>query len=122
MLCLKHCEEKVERHRKDRPSGFRMVCRSCDNERSRRCSRNPAAKRAWDQRNKDKRYAHHAVERAIRGGDLEKSPCAECGATNVQAHHADYSKPLDVIWLCPPCHGSLHRMERLSKNNDGPLV
>ena len=24
------------------------------------------------------------------------------------AHHEDYSKPYDVVWLCPPCHRNLH--------------
>ena len=41
-------------------------------------------------------------------GRIVKQPC-RCGAENVQAHHPDYSKPLDVVWLCPGCHGMEHR-------------
>lgn len=39
-----------------------------------------------------------------RRGHLTPEPCADCGAPDVQMHHEDYDRPLDVIWLCPPCH------------------
>lgn len=28
------------------------------------------------------------------------------------AHHEDYSKPLDIMWLCRSCHGQVHRFKR----------
>ena len=43
----------------------------------------------------------------LRRGKLEKSPC-KCGNINVEAHHEDYSKPLEVIWLCRECHLEHH--------------
>ena len=49
-----------------------------------------------------------AVSNAIRNGKLIKQPCEKCGDIKVQAHHEDYSKPLDVAWLCRKCHLSLH--------------
>lgn len=58
----------------------------------------------------DKVRARKLVYEAIRRGELERQPCEECGATEgVQAHHEDYSRPLDVTWLCGECHRDLHR-------------
>lgn len=37
-------------------------------------------------------------------------PCSVCGATRGEAHHDDYSKPLDVVWLCRTHHWARHRM------------
>ena len=56
------------------------------------------------------RKAHIIVGNAIRDGKLKPEPCTRCGfAIGVQAHHEDYSKPLDVMWLCTKCHGARHR-------------
>jgi hypothetical protein len=58
----------------------------------------------------DKRRARNIVDSAIRDGKLKAKPCERCGfALGVQAHHEDYSKPLDVVWLCTKCHGARHR-------------
>jgi predicted DNA-binding protein YlxM (UPF0122 family) len=59
---------------------------------------------------------HDIVEKAILYGRLERKPCQECGAngtfadgrSEVQAHHDDYSKPLEVRWLCQKCHHRWH--------------
>jgi len=49
---------------------------------------------------------------AIRSGKLIKEPCEICGtAENIQSHHEDYSKPLDVKWLCRKHHRELHDNE-----------
>jgi ribosomal protein S27AE len=60
----------------------------------------------------EKRAARVAVGNAIRDGRLFKEPCGKCGSEKAQAHHDDYSKPLEVRWLCPRCHGLEHRKER----------
>ncbi len=55
--------------------------------------------------------AWRAVERAKRNGQLVAGPCAVCGETSrTQAHHDDYSRPLDVTWLCQQCHSDEHRL------------
>ena len=53
--------------------------------------------------------ANQAVGRAIKEGKLIPEPCKICGATeNIVAHHEDYSKRLDVVWLCKSHHNQLH--------------
>jgi Mg2+ and Co2+ transporter CorA len=41
---------------------------------------------------------------------LVPQPCERCGsAENIEAHHEDYSKILEVTWLCRACHLERHR-------------
>ena len=49
--------------------------------------------------------ANHAIER----GELVRQPCEVCGAVPTDGHHDDYSKPLEVRWLCHEHHGAEHR-------------
>lgn len=49
-----------------------------------------------------------AVRRAIKSGKIVRGPCQECGASEAQAHHEDYSKPFEIKWLCQKCHSKLH--------------
>lgn len=52
--------------------------------------------------------AREKVRAAIRAHRLTRQPCERCGSANVFAHHEDYSRPLDVRWLCRPCHRAEH--------------
>ena len=53
--------------------------------------------------------AHNAVSRAIANGKLTRMPCQMCGSEDhVHAHHDDYYKPLEVMWLCPQHHAARH--------------
>jgi len=52
--------------------------------------------------------AHDAVYLALRSGRLQKSPCQICWDPKSEAHHEDYSKPLEVIWLCRSDHQRIH--------------
>lgn len=51
-------------------------------------------------RHPDRAKANTAVSNAVRDGRLVRQPCAVCGAPKSEAHHPDYSKPLEVEWLC----------------------
>ena len=57
----------------------------------------------------EKYKARGAVANALRSGRLKKQPCEICGDENVHGHHDDYSKPLDVRWLCPVHHREAHK-------------
>jgi hypothetical protein len=63
----------------------------------------------WIKRNPLKRAAQVMVNNAVRDGRLLKTPCEACGsASHIQAHHEDYSNPLEVNWLCRSCHVQVH--------------
>lgn len=64
---------------------------------------------AWRKADKRRTAAHNAVIRAIRSGKLVRQPCERCGETKSLAHHEDYDKKLDVVWLCQPCHKQRHK-------------
>lgn len=58
--------------------------------------------------NEVKYLAHNKVNNAVRDGRLIKQPCEACGDKNVHGHHDDYTKPLEVRWLCPAHHHQWH--------------
>jgi hypothetical protein len=70
---------------------------------------------AWLARNPVAKYpekvaARNAVNSAVRAGTLVKPTfCENCWQDlPLEGHHPDYSKPLDVIWLCRQCHVDQH--------------
>lgn len=72
--------------------------------------RSNAAKKAYSFRNPKVRSAQVAVGNAVRDGKLTKPSYCECcrEALFVEAHHCDYNKPLEVMWLCDRCHKDWH--------------
>lgn len=65
--------------------------------------------RAYRARNREKSQAQNRLNYAIRKGRMSRLPCEACGTEErVHAHHEDYSKPLDVHWLCYVCHKKAH--------------
>lgn len=106
------------------PRSFQILCKRCNNEYSNeRLYKLPATKRReiWlkQSRKSKKRYpeksnARKLVREAIRKKELERLPCEECSETETQAHHDDYSKPLQVRWLCHKHHRAVHYPELYS--------
>lgn len=81
-----------------------------------------ARRRAYRQKNRDvinasrrslKTRTRKNTLHAIKVGKIKRLPCQRCGAGNSQAHHKDYSKPLDIVWLCAPCHAAHHARLRV---------
>ena len=66
-----------------------------------------AQSKIWAKNNPEKRKAHWILWYAIKKGEITKGTiCQKCSKSNTQinAHHYDYSKPLEVIWVCRQCH------------------
>lgn len=65
----------------------------------------------WRNKNPIKTKAHRLVFVEVRAGRMKKKPCGVCGNIKVEAHHQDYTKPLEVLWLCRKHHAEQHRKE-----------
>jgi hypothetical protein len=71
---------------------------------------------------KEKDRVRKMVSRAIKSGKIKKADnCEHCGLEvprdkphELQAHHEDYSRPLEVEWLCYGCHSLRDRMRQLT--------
>ena len=61
--------------------------------------------------------ARSIVANCIKRGELTRpSHCQGCGdKCKPHGHHEDYSKPLDLVWLCHPCHMFIHKMYNFRK-------
>ncbi len=57
---------------------------------------------------KKKNSARAYANTYLRRGKLKPEPCFVCSDPVAEMHHEDYEKPLDVLWLCRPCHLSCH--------------
>jgi hypothetical protein len=71
----------------------------------------------------DKIRATKLVQLAIGRGELTPQPCEVCDDVKTDAHHTDYSKPLDVRWLCRQHHTEEHARLRkqVASSGENPL-
>jgi hypothetical protein len=65
------------------------------------------------------RRARQAVANALRSGRLVKQLCEVCKVVETESHHDDYTKPLEVRWLCKSHHVEADRIRR--KKESGGL-
>lgn len=112
---------------RDKRSGYKSHCKECCDavrdpvkhaqKQARYAQRHPdrIAKRAVIKRRQtpEKHQARTAVSRAIGAGILIRpDACERChSAVTVEAHHEDYTRVLDVVWLCQRCHLNIHGKE-----------
>jgi len=105
----KTCAKKdVLEHRKKNIDKIREYDRKRAKNPERQAA-NIVVNRAWRNEDKRRQKAHSQVAKAIRNGVLVRQSCVRCGEKNSLAHHEDYDHPLDVMWLCQPCHKQRHK-------------
>jgi hypothetical protein len=68
-----------------------------------------------------RRNAQNCLDHALRLGFLVRKPCEVCGNEKADGHHTDYSRPLEVRWLCRSHHRKEHaRLTRLLSKPSPP--
>jgi ribosomal protein L44E len=138
---MKHCKgcdtaKPVTDFNKNRSSkdGLQYRCRQCQLAANRQwCERHPEVRRAALRRQYRREKAKPGSRRPSKSGPakakkaqlavwnatltgrlIRPDNCSACGSSEwpIQAHHEDYSRPLDVQWLCTRCHGRLHAAKK----------
>lgn len=68
--------------------------------------------RRYRRKHRLKYEAQWAISRAIRLGKIIRPDvCSMCGDKGmIVAHHHDYEKQFDVIWVCYDCHNKIHSL------------
>ena len=106
--CKQCAKRDVSEHREKNLDKIRAYDRD-RGKRPERIKLNVEVTRAWRSEDLRRQRAHNMVSRSIKKGELTRMPCIRCGALKAVAHHDDYDKPLDVMWLCTPCHKQRHK-------------
>jgi hypothetical protein len=65
------------------------------------------AVKKWTIKHPNRKAANTILGNAIRDGKVIRQLCFVCG-NKAHAHHPDYDRPLDVMWLCPKHHKETH--------------
>lgn len=99
--------ENIEAHHADysRPYEITWLCRRHHHEEHKHLKE--VSEELKEQKNNHRTRAY--TREYIKSGKLVKGACEVCGSTkNVEAHHDDYDKPLEVRWLCRKHHNEHH--------------
>lgn len=93
---------------------YRKECKFCRNQKQQKYSKTESGKlvqyKADQERNikfAGRRKARSMISYAIKTGKIKPLLCFVCGDL-AEAHHPDYSRPLDVVWLCKTHHKDAH--------------
>ena len=68
----------------------------------------------WKKKYPEKQKAQEIISQMIKKGKIKRGECSICGKNKAEAHHPDYSKPRDIVWLCKLHHTKEHlRLKKL---------
>lgn len=97
-------QSKYRERNRERLREYHRIWSSANSENLRK------TQKARRKRHPERWKARALVSYAIKIGQLNRGHCKICGsAENIEAHHEDYFKPLEVTWLCRNCHKAHHK-------------
>src|SRR3990167_9497457 len=115
--CRRHLSLEDFNADKRKPLGKRYRCKRCESSHKSAWYRKSGKRivrrncKAWRKRTGNpgwsdpaRKRARSLAQAAVRKGVLVREACERCGDRKSHAHHDDYARPLDVRWLCDPCH------------------
>ena len=113
--------------RRRSPDGHDWQCKECQKRQAREAyeSGRYLGKRVRERESNPRpKLARLCVRLALNAGVLTRPDhCSGCGCPDterrIDAHHADYGRPLDVIWLCTRCHRRMDAMRREREASEG---
>lgn len=117
-ICGQEKENNLFERKRGRPT---KLCRSCKYQRSKKSLSYKDRKKRSRLQQKEARKIGKMVYNAIKRGKIVRGSCLLCGESNAEAHHNDYSKPFDLVWLCNKHHLWLHGMLSRFKNRCSKL-
>ena len=129
LLPCKHCSTPFLVRPYDYARGFRIYCgRDCST--AVRASRKEPSKpkRHYERkkrsmaRNPEQAAARVLFESALKNGRIKRYPCVICNDSKTDGHHWDYSRPLDVYWLCRRHHVAVHTGRLFLPEPEEPLI
>lgn len=110
--CRVCCKKQWEEYRLNNREKHRESSRSWYHQGDNKIKRRPSNLRhvkAYQSRWPEKKKAKEMLNDRVNRGKIKRDPCVECGNPKTEGHHEDYSKPLEVIWLCTKHHMERHR-------------
>lgn len=117
---LNKCKECAKQDTKKQRAANHEYYIQYDRQRAKLPHRIEANKERFKQYRKshpDREKARSLLYKEYKQGKIAKLPCFVCGSLNTEAHHPDYSRPLDVIWLCAQHHKQAHAVAYYSLLN-----
>jgi hypothetical protein len=74
------------------------------------------ANKRWQELQPIRRAANLILGRAVKNRRIIKPnlcQAQDCTETKLEAHHPDYDRPLDVVWLCNKHHRECHKLAKV---------